>query len=129
MGAQPGQGPVQLQQLQAVAAQPVAHQEGREARREEEQRAEVSLHFTQTFQLWWTEALPGVSRSAYSPSDWRSSSLRPEGVWRRGRGQPGSQPLWGSGPPAPAKHQGWMEMMMPSPPERRRRRRKVLQHL
>lgn len=47
MGAKPGQGPVQLEQLQAVAAQPAAHQEGREARREEEQRTDVSLQWTQ----------------------------------------------------------------------------------
>lgn len=62
MGAKPGQGPVQLEQLQTVAAQPAAHQEGREARREEEQRTDVSLQWTQMFQLWWTEAFPGVSR-------------------------------------------------------------------
>lgn len=42
--AEPGQGPVQLEQLQAVAAQPAAHQEGREARRQEEQRTDASLH-------------------------------------------------------------------------------------
>lgn len=46
MGAKPGQGPVQLQQLQAVAPQPATQQEGREARREEEQRTDVSLQRT-----------------------------------------------------------------------------------
>lgn len=41
--AEPGQGPVQLEQLQRVAAEAPAHQEPREARRQEEQGADVSL--------------------------------------------------------------------------------------
>lgn len=42
-GVQPVQSPVQLEQLQGMAAQPLANQESREAGRQEEQRADVSL--------------------------------------------------------------------------------------
>lgn len=41
--AQPAEGSVQLQQLQAVAVQPPADEETREARRQEEQGADVPL--------------------------------------------------------------------------------------
>lgn len=44
MRAKSGEGPVQLEQLQGVAVQPTANQEGWEARRQEEQRTDVSLH-------------------------------------------------------------------------------------
>lgn len=40
---QPAEGPVQLEQLQAVVAEPLTNQETREAGRQEEQRADVSL--------------------------------------------------------------------------------------
>ncbi len=43
VSTQPAEGPVQLEQLQAVAVQPPANQETREARRQEEQGADVSL--------------------------------------------------------------------------------------
>lgn len=43
MRVQPAESPVQLEQLQGVAVQPPANQETREARRQEEQRADVSL--------------------------------------------------------------------------------------
>lgn len=41
--AQPAERPVQLEQLQGVVVQPPANQESREARRQEEQGADVSL--------------------------------------------------------------------------------------
>lgn len=43
MRAQPPEGSVQLEQLQGVAVEPTTDQETREARRQEEQRADVSL--------------------------------------------------------------------------------------
>lgn len=50
--AKSGQSPVQLEQLQRVAVQPPAEQERREARRQEEQGAYVSLRMgTETLQL------------------------------------------------------------------------------
>lgn len=47
MRAKSGEGPVQLEQLQGVAVQPAAHQEGWEAGRQEEQRTDVSLRLAQ----------------------------------------------------------------------------------
>lgn len=43
MSAESGEGPVQLEQLQGVAAEPAAKQEGWEASSQEEQRADLSL--------------------------------------------------------------------------------------
>lgn len=43
MRPQPAEGPVQLEQLQAMPVEPPANQETREARRQEEQGADVSL--------------------------------------------------------------------------------------
>lgn len=55
MRAKSGESPVQLEQLQGVAAQPTSDQEGWEPRRQEEQRTELSLHSgTITRKLWRT---------------------------------------------------------------------------
>lgn len=43
VSAEAAEGAVQLEQLQGVAPQTMANEETREARREEEQRADVSL--------------------------------------------------------------------------------------
>lgn len=48
MRAQLGQSAVQLEELQCMAVQPPANQESGEARRQEEERADTSLHWPQT---------------------------------------------------------------------------------
>lgn len=76
MGAESGQGPVQLEQLQGVAVQPAGDQEGREAGRQEEQRTDVSLRVgTRTAKLGWTSLFQRRAGSSYSPCDPRSSPL------------------------------------------------------
>lgn len=97
--AQLGQSPVQLEQLQAVAAEPLANQEGRQARRQEEQRADVSLRQDRKQMCSGGGQVQLKEQSVEGfdwPSDPRSSSSHPEALWRTGPGRQESQTLWGS---------------------------------
>lgn len=67
VSAQPAEGAVQPEQLQGVAVQPMANQETREARRQEEQGADVS-HVIHSHPLY-TQG--GSSKDASNSKDFR----------------------------------------------------------
>lgn len=78
VSAQPAEGAVQPEQLQGVAVQPMANQETREARRQEEQGADVSLveekkdrraKFTELFLQFYIRGGPAKTRRTARISD------------------------------------------------------------
>ncbi|TNN57238.1 hypothetical protein EYF80_032572 [Liparis tanakae] len=79
--AHPAEGPVQQQQLHGVAVQPPAHQEGGEARSEEEQRAEASLS-TQALQAPLQLAVRDLLAGGLQPSEHRPVLPDPVGMVR-----------------------------------------------
>lgn len=100
VNAQSTEAPVQLEQLQPMAAQPLANQEAGEPWRQEEQRADVSLisrknmntkallsllHFllTETEKCLCAKCERKVEEF-YWPCDQRSSSLYPKEVQKTG---------------------------------------------